>query len=120
MKSYDCTFFSFDFPNLFSKNEHTTKVRFTLQASKAAKRNGNIKHLWISKGDSFLGKFLVLHFILSVDYAMDYVNPNTDYADHSLKPDYAEMTCQKPDNSNHQNLPINVNYTHLHLQFVRC
>ena len=53
--------------------------------------------------------FLVTAFV----YAIDYVKPRLDYADFSLKPDYAETTCSKPDNADHCYGPMNIKYTSL-------
>ena len=44
----------------------------------------------------------------------DFANAIHDYADLILKPDYADMTCPKPDNADHHNGPINIKYTPLH------
>ena len=38
---------------------------------------------------------------------------SSDYADLILKPDYADMTCPKPDNADHHYGPINIKYTPL-------
>ena len=38
---------------------------------------------------------------------------SSDYADLILKPDYADMTCPKPDNADHLYGPINIKYTPL-------
>ena len=44
---------------------------------------------------------------------MDYANSKPDYADISPKPEYADMTCPKPDNADPHYTPINVKYTPL-------
>ena len=62
----------------------------------------------------------MLHLYLAVDYAMDYANPKPNYADHSPKPDYAEMTCPKPDNADHHNALINIKYTPLGRVQTKC
>ena len=45
----------------------------------------------------------------------DFANAIPDYADLILKPDYAVMTCPKPDNAHHHYGPINLKYTPLRL-----
>jgi hypothetical protein len=45
--------------------------------------------------------FLGSKFVLAIDYAMDHAKSKPDYADLILKPDYSEMTCPNPDNSDH-------------------
>ena len=42
-----------------------------------------------------------------------YANIKPDYADQSLKPNYADVTCPKHDNADHHYTPINVVYTPL-------
>ena len=43
----------------------------------------------------------------------DFANAIPYYADLILKPDYADMTCPKPDNADHHYAPINLKYTPL-------
>ena len=45
----------------------------------------------------------------------DFANAISDYADLILKPDFADMTCPKPDNADHNYGPINIKYTPLFL-----
>ena len=45
--------------------------------------------------------------------ATDFANAIPDYADLIIKPDYADMTCPKPNNADHHYRPINIKYTSL-------
>ena len=54
--------------------------------------------------------FWVAYLFLATDYAMDNVNSKPDNADHSLKPDYSDMTSQNSDNADLQYAPLNVIY----------
>ena len=56
--------------------------------------------------------FLIVFFLSFDDYFYtNFANEQPDYADHSLKPDYADMTCSKHDNADPHYTPINVVYT---------
>ena len=44
----------------------------------------------------------------------DFANSIPDYADLILKPEYADMTCPKPNNADPHYTPMNVRYTPLH------
>ena len=43
---------------------------------------------------SMRANFLEIFWVLNLLLAVDYANQNIDYADHILKLDYAEETCQ--------------------------